>query len=131
MSVEHKMPQTVEEKIKISLELKQKGNDFIKIGEYKKACHLYNKIFLYINGLNSNVGDVLSGGNQTKKPKNQQEIEIQQLRISVHLNLSLCYLKLQNYKRSLDNVQKVLQLDPDNKKAIFRRGQSYLGLNGK
>eukprot|EP01080_Neovahlkampfia_damariscottae_P010893 gene10893-3597_t len=131
MTSTQKMPQTIKEKIEISLDLKKQGNEFLKQGEYKRACHLYNKIFLYINGLNTNVTDVLSGGQNgnSKKVKSPQDIEIQELRVSVHMNLSLCYLKLNNYQKSLDNVQKALHINPDNVKGIFRRGQSYLGLN--
>jgi tetratricopeptide (TPR) repeat protein len=128
-----KMPQTLEEKIEISNELKKQGNEFLKLGEYKKACHTYKKVFLYINGINSSIGDIFSGnqnGPKSTKEKSANEIEIETIRLSINLNLSLCYIKMKNYQRAMEHVQAALKIEPENMKGVFRRGQCYLNLNG-
>jgi hypothetical protein len=38
-----------------------------------------------------------------------------------HLNLALCYLKLQEHVESRDQCDKALKLDPSSEKGLFRR----------
>jgi hypothetical protein len=38
-----------------------------------------------------------------------------------HLNLALCYLKLQDHVESRDQCDKALKLDPSSEKGLFRR----------
>lgn len=38
-----------------------------------------------------------------------------------HLNLALCYLKLQDHVEARDQCNKVLKLDPSSEKGLFRR----------
>ena len=46
----------------------------------------------------------------------------------VTLNLALFYLKSKAYAEAKAECDKVLALDPKNVKALFRRGQAYIGL---
>ncbi|XP_026431708.1 70 kDa peptidyl-prolyl isomerase-like isoform X2 [Papaver somniferum] len=48
------------------------------------------------------------------------------LRISCHLNNAACKLKLGDYVEASKCCTKVLELDPSNVKALYRRSQSYL-----
>jgi len=57
-----------------------------------------------------------------------QEKEIQALNMAIHLNMALCHLKQNKLDRVVDDCNKVLQLDSNNIKALFRRGQAYLQL---
>lgn len=53
-----------------------------------------------------------------------QEKESNELKISCHLNQSLCYMKLQRFEDSLKETQDVLhRLDPFNVKALYRKAQ--------
>lgn len=51
--------------------------------------------------------------------------EIKSLRLSAHLNLSLCYLKISDHFEAKTSATEALKLDADNTKAYFRRGQAY------
>ena len=46
-----------------------------------------------------------------------------------HLNLAAGYLKMENFQAVIDHCNIALDLDPDNVKGLFRRGQAYTRLN--
>lgn len=54
--------------------------------------------------------------------------ERNKLRLSANLNLSLCYLKLKEYFDARSNATAALEIDPNNEKAYFRRGQALLAI---
>lgn len=115
-----KMPQTLQEKIQTAQDLKTKGNELFKQNEYKKAITYYKQVFLYINGLNSNLGSVLSNTSTKEDP------EISKLRTAVNMNISFCYYKIENFAKSFEHIQKCLMIEPENVKARYKRGQLYL-----
>ena len=43
--------------------------------------------------------------------------------IAMHMNLALCYLRLNEAKEAIEHCDKVLEKEPKNVKALFRRGQ--------
>ena len=54
----------------------------------------------------------------------KQETESNELKISCHLNQSLCFLKLKRYENALTEVDQVLsRLDKSNTKALYRKAQ--------
>lgn len=55
--------------------------------------------------------------------KYEKEIEI-----PVCLNLGLSYLKTKDYQLSIKYCTQALGKEPDNDKALYRRGMSYLGM---
>jgi peptidyl-prolyl isomerase D len=104
------MPQTLEDKIKVS-------------EEYKKAIGTYKRVFLYIDGLNQSLGSIMGG-------KSKEEIpSVAKLRASVNMNISFCYFKLGDLAKSLHHIKITCGIEKENAKANFRRGQVYLALN--
>jgi len=129
------MPQNLEEKIATAKKFKEEGNAFVKSGLYKKAIVSYMKVFAYLNGVNATLGSILSGNSSSNGNNSLSGVgnssatkEMKILLDSVHSNISLCYLKIGKPKKSLEHINVVLSTDPNNIKAIFRRGQSYLEL---
>ena len=51
----------------------------------------------------------------------EQEKESNELKISCHLNQSLCFLKMKRYDDAMRELQEVARLDPKNVKALFRK----------
>jgi len=47
------------------------------------------------------------------------------------LNFSACQLKLKNYESVVEHCSEVLQNDPENVKAFYRRGKAYSLMNSK
>jgi len=51
---------------------------------------------------------------------------IREIEIPVCLNLSLSYLKIEQYHYSIKYATQVLEKEEDNQKALFRRGKAYM-----
>ena len=52
-----------------------------------------------------------------------EEDEMKRVLLKLYLNTALCNIKLCQSPRALSNCTKALEIDPQNVKAIFRRGQ--------
>lgn len=77
----------------------------------------WNRCFHFIDSSNED-----EPGDDNDIPPN----ETRDLKLSAHLNLALCYLKLAQYIEARDACKSALTLDSNNVKAYFRRGQAYL-----
>ena len=53
---------------------------------------------------------------------------IKEIEIPVCLNLSLCYLKVEQYHYAIKYSSQVLDKDEENQKALYRRGRGYMGV---
>ena len=53
---------------------------------------------------------------------------IEEIGIPVHLNLAFCFLQLEDWKNVIFYCNKVLELNPDQIKALYRRCKAYLKL---
>lgn len=54
---------------------------------------------------------------------------IREIKLPCHKNLSLCYLKQNNYSDCIGQCKKVLEIEPNCIKILFRIGVSYMELN--
>ncbi|KAM8862035.1 LOW QUALITY PROTEIN: peptidyl-prolyl cis-trans isomerase FKBP4 [Synchiropus picturatus] len=128
------------EKLEQSSVVKEKGTQYFKEGKYKKASVQYKRIVSWLEHESS-----LSGEEETKAKA---------LKLAAHLNLAMCYLKLQEPNQALescdkagrlcfvwisllmkqvanftpDPAEKALEMDGSNEKALFRRGEALYGM---
>ncbi|GFR42389.1 hypothetical protein Agub_g3261, partial [Astrephomene gubernaculifera] len=93
--------------INASNQLKQEGNQLHSRGEYGKAVEKYERAKSNIESLTSQ--------------------EARDLARACTLNLSSCYLNLKQYDKCLEQCNQVLSGEPDNLKALYRRGQAHMG----
>uniref|UniRef100_A0A4W3IMV5 peptidylprolyl isomerase n=1 Tax=Callorhinchus milii TaxID=7868 RepID=A0A4W3IMV5_CALMI len=105
----------IAEKLEQSAILKDKGTQNFKLGKYKQASINYKKI---VSWLEHEAG--LS---------EDEEKSAQALRLAAHLNLAMCYIKLEENLQAVENCQKALELDTNNEKALFRMGEARLAIN--
>jgi len=103
--------ETNEDKLKAANEIKAAGNEFFKAGQTAKAIAQYNKVLRYLPS------------------EKEDQKEIQDLAVSVNSNLSASYLKQNDFEKTIQSCEKVLKVQSENVKALFRSGQAYLGLN--
>ncbi|XP_033823643.1 peptidyl-prolyl cis-trans isomerase FKBP4 [Periophthalmus magnuspinnatus] len=102
------------EKLEQSVIVKEKGTQYFKEGKYKQASVQYKRIVLWLeheSGL-----------------QEEDEKKAKALRLAAHLNLAMCYLKIQEPSHALDSCDKALELDPTNEKALFRRGEALFAM---
>ncbi|EZA56123.1 hypothetical protein DMN91_000682 [Ooceraea biroi] len=102
------------EKIKQAKIQKEKGTNYFTSGKLDLAIKVYQKVFKYIETASDFEDDL-------KKERDN-------IALTTHLNLALCYLKTDQSLSAKEQCTKALELDPQNEKALFRRGQAYLGL---
>ncbi|XP_017261748.1 peptidyl-prolyl cis-trans isomerase FKBP4 [Kryptolebias marmoratus] len=102
------------EKLEQSSIVKEKGTQYFKEGKYKQASVQYKKIVSWLeheSGLSE-----------------EDEKKAKALRLAAHLNLAMCYLKLQEPNHALENCEKALEMDSSNEKALFRRGEALFAM---
>ena len=51
-----------------------------------------------------------------------QKAAIAALLLAAHLNMAMCYLKVDDYFNTNEQCEKALESDPQNVKGLFRRG---------
>ncbi|KAM3136496.1 hypothetical protein pb186bvf_011454 [Paramecium bursaria] len=114
----------IDERIAMSEQLKQQGNDLIKEGKYSKAAHEYEKslsIFLYIENKRLNWKNE---GIFDEDLKYVDEIDldprIKDIRTKVLSNMALCYLKEKQFSDAISACDMALKLE-SNPKVYFRR----------
>jgi tetratricopeptide (TPR) repeat protein len=60
-------------------------------------------------------------------PDNKIELDVfNKLFTTCRLNYAACQLKLKNYTSVIEQCSMVLNTEPENQKALFRRGQAYI-----
>ncbi|KAJ6332214.1 hypothetical protein OIU76_010576 [Salix suchowensis] len=100
------------EKFEASERKKLDGNVLFKAGKFWRASKKYDKATEYIEFDHSFTDDEMCLAKS--------------LRLSCHLNNAACKLRSGEYLEASRLCTKVLELDPLNVKALFRRSQAYL-----
>lgn len=104
----------VDEKIEQAELSKKKGTDFVKAGKYSLALHSYKRAVDLLEH-----EDTLEGEKKTKRDA---------MMLANYLNTALCHLKDNDFLETIKACSKALELDPKSEKALFRRGQAYIGI---
>ena len=112
------------------LSYKEAGNTFFREKEFKKAARNYHNAILYIKAIES--GQKGSGmASMIAKARSDEPIDkdtlnrVSEAKVAVYNNLSACLMQQEEprYDRALDNISVVLEIEPNNVKANYRRGQ--------
>lgn len=86
------------------------------------AIQCYRKALEYLSSVKSNT-------NQNEEEDSFSDAELQILledRIKVHNNLAAALIKTEAYDAALENVEHVLRCQPQNIKALFRKGNAKI-----
>eukprot|EP01135_Chromosphaera_perkinsii_P010682 Nk52_evm82s2192 gene=Nk52_evmTU82s2192 len=99
--------------------LKAKGNDFTKAGEFENAIKKYSKALRYTT---------LTA---VKDPSDEDIRAFRQLIPILNSNKAVCFLKLSKFSEALDSANLALEYDLEGGakvKALYRRGSAKIGL---
>jgi len=110
--VKKERPASSSQKLASAIQEKEKGNEYFKNGEFKRALEYYHRSLMYITGL----------FNLSK----QEQEEVKVLQKTCNLNMAAVYLKNEHYDKCITSCTKVLAIEAANVKALFRRGVAYL-----
>lgn len=88
------------------------GNRLFKEGKFALAKAKYEKILREFNHVN---------------PQDDEEgKEFGNTRSLLNLNVAACYLKMGDFRKSIETCNKVLDANPVHVKALYRRGMAYM-----
>jgi len=100
------------EKIEYATKKKEEGNRFYGQQKFSLANKRYKKALSYLQ--------------YGEWKEHQSAVDI--LKISCHSNTAAIHIKLKQFKSALEEVKKVLEIDPTNVKALYRMGVAEAGL---
>ncbi|CAG0883674.1 unnamed protein product [Darwinula stevensoni] len=93
--------------------IKKAGNSFFQKKDYLKADEKYKKALRYIDKFEENI------------PLGRKASPLSDDRISCLLNHGACCLHIQKYNLVIAACSEVLQLEPGNTKALYRRAKAF------
>lgn len=113
---------------KMALENREGGNKMVKEGLYEQAVGRYSEVIMQLRSLEQETDVKWTDGSRG---------QVRELRAMAYLNLSLCFLKTEQWTHAVNTATRALQgdkqvvdpkdavLPPDKKsKALFRRAQA-------
>ncbi|XP_035210309.1 70 kDa peptidyl-prolyl isomerase-like [Stegodyphus dumicola] len=96
---------------------KQRGLELYSRGAYQYAFRRFGLTFKYVISLEHDI------------PSGQEEgMDIRGLKLSCYLNVAACQMRHHNFESVVINSTKALIIQPNNAKALYRRGAAYLQL---
>lgn len=98
-----------------------RGNFWMKRQEYNLAIQSYRRALEYLDESEGGITNPTESGNL--EPTNAELQELLEDRMKVYNNLALAQLKIAAYDAALKSVDHVLQCQPNNAKALFRKGK--------
>ncbi|SCM22668.1 peptidyl-prolyl cis-trans isomerase, putative [Plasmodium berghei] len=103
------------EKIKASNIFNEQGKKAFYEKNYKLACLYFRKGLIQLD---------YSFPEDKEEQAKQNELEIR-----LHLNMALTYFYMSDYYNCINECSMVLNLDKNNVKAFYRKGQAYMSLD--
>lgn len=103
------------EKLEQAEVLKKRAAELFKDGHYRLACKKYETITEYLR--------------DPKYEKEEDQKKADELKLSAHSNTAICHLKLTEYSECIKACDKVLEIDANNEKSLFRRAQAQLAMS--
>ncbi|XP_058833029.1 peptidyl-prolyl cis-trans isomerase FKBP8 [Topomyia yanbarensis] len=98
-----------------------RGNFWMKRQEYNLAIQSYRRALEYLDGSEGGITKPTATGEA--EPSNAELQDLLEDRMKVYNNLALAQLKIGAYEAALKSVEHVLQCQPNNAKALFRKGK--------
>jgi len=100
------------EKVSSASLSKERGNAAFKEGRLDRAVKLYEKAVSCVSYDKSFADELKAASRDIRK--------------SSHLNIAAAHLKKEDWKEVVKHCEKVLEIESDNIKALYRRAQAYL-----
>lgn len=107
---------TEDEKLKSIPEIRTKGNALFREKNYEVACVTYAK------GI-----EMLEQLMLAEKPNDEEWLVLNRLKTPLLLNYVQCKLIQKEYYKVIEHCTTILKHEPDNVKALYRRGKAYIG----
>jgi tetratricopeptide (TPR) repeat protein len=115
---------TVQQKLDRVNHLKGVAGNFFKAGNYRKAAKLYQRINGYYN-----FGDAANNYQKEESEEFQRvNKELMALKVTCFNNLVVCKHKVREFQSIVNITDQVIDMDPNNVKCLYFRGNAFLEL---
>jgi len=94
---------------------REEGNEFFKKGKINLALRKYKKAIEYIPS-DPSLTD-------------EQKKEINAIKVPCHLNYAISLIKEKKWKDAIEQTDKVLEIEPKNIKALYRKALVFIGMD--
>lgn len=108
---------TEDEKLGNIPHLKEKGNALFRDKKYDSASEVYAKA----------IG-ILEQLMLAEKPNEEEWLLLNEMKVPLLLNYAQCKLLNKEYYSVIKHCTTILKTEPDNIKALYRRGKAYIGV---
>ncbi len=98
------------DRMRLVMKNKEEGTELFKGTNWRPAAARYHKALTHA----AKFFDL--------KPDDEQEVKA--IKLSLYLNLAMCYIKMEQWERVTENCKHALDLEPKSAKALFRRSQA-------
>ncbi|XP_067121963.1 peptidyl-prolyl cis-trans isomerase FKBP8 [Centruroides vittatus] len=105
---------SVDQRIQIGDEKRDRGNFWYERGDFSTAVHCYRRALDFLD---------YDEGQNFQKPTDDEFEKLVSIRIKVYNNLAAAQLKMDAYEAAIKSVNNVLAIEPKNVKALFRKGK--------
>ena len=99
--------------------LKKEADNYFKTKKFNAAINFYNLAL-------AKIEEIFSNPNFIRDNNNNSKILIYKISIPIYLNLAMCYLNLNNNEKCIEECNKVLEIDKNNKIALFRKAKALI-----
>jgi len=110
-----KWDMSMQERIEESRTLKGEATAAFKKGVFEEAKGLYIEAAEYLDDPYESTAE--------------EDQEAEEMRLTLHLNIAMCALKSNDFAETVSFSSKVLKVDSQNVKALYRRGVAHMALN--
>ena len=90
---------------------KAEGTELFKDGNFHHAAKRYK--------------DALGHAAKFRDLDPEKDATVKKIKVDLHVNMALCWTKLENPDQSLKSAEEALKLDPDHPKALYRRAALF------
>ena len=111
-----------------AIQLKEAGNQAFNLHEFTTAFYLFGRALKYIKYLEIEieVTEEIEDNKNKNTDNNQLKTELKNLKLICYLNLAICQSHGSNNTGAINNCTEVLKKEPNNIKALYRRGMCHL-----
>ncbi|XP_035230345.1 dynein assembly factor 4, axonemal-like isoform X2 [Stegodyphus dumicola] len=96
---------------------KQKGLELYSHGASQHAFRRFGFALKYVISLEHDI-----------PPEQEGDMDFKDLKLACYLNIAACQMRHHNYESVVINSTKALSIQPENVKALYRRGAAYVQL---
>lgn len=112
---------TYESRKKIGNKKRERGNFYFERQEFNSAIQLYRRALEYLDESEGGITNPTIDGEL--EPTNAQLQDLLEDRIKVYNNMAQAQMKIKAFEAALKSIDTVLQCQPNNVKALFRKGK--------